>query len=292
MADDKERKDAEEKAKADAARADSDKLDMILRGIDSVRKDVEGCNSRMDAFEMKEKEKADAVRKDAEEKEKSEKEEKEKADKARKDGEDPDEAKRLAADKAKKDSDDAMMADKAKKDAEEEEKKKADAARADSAGDLKALIKAQSEQIAALAARIPKDLTDADLGSLTAAQSRADSVFTAFGERAPRFMSSEPLSAYERRLANGLKKHSDRFKDVNLDLLGADAFTPIQESIYADALVRARNPNDIAKGKMREVTRTTPSGHTVTEFFGDESAHFVGQFSRAPRMVNGIRMAN
>ena len=66
-------KDIEDK-KADAARADAEKradekLDMLLKGIDSVKEMMDATNRRMDAFEEEEKKKADAMRKDAEKEE-------------------------------------------------------------------------------------------------------------------------------------------------------------------------------------------------------------------------------
>lgn len=266
---DKARKDAEEKE-----RMDGEKLDQMLKGIDGLRSDLADCNKRMDAWD----------------------EEKKKADALRKDGEGGTEAERLAADKAKKDAEDAekekAKADKAKADAEEEEKKKADAARADSVETLKDQLKKQDEQIKALAAKIPASVTDADYHALVARQSRADDIFTAFGERAPRPQVGETEGMYRRRIAGLLQKHSDQWKEVVLDAMPDIAFDKIESQVYADAATRARMPNDLAKNAIRERTRDLGTGHKVTEFFGGEGAHFVRGFSRNVRRVRGIRMAN
>ena len=254
--DDAARKDAEEKERQDAETAD-----MILKGIDALRSDIAACNNRMDAWDEENKKKADGAKKDGE-------------------GEDLDEdteAKRLAADKAKKDAD------------EEDEKAKAKAdARADSVENLKRVMEAQQRTIDALLARtVPP--RDEDVRALTAAQARADEVFVAFGERAPRFLPGETEGMYRRRLASTLKKHSKVWSGVDLDTLQSNAFDIGEAQVYADALVAARAPNDLGVGAIREVSKQTSSGHTVTEFFGGPGAHFVKGFARPARRVKSFR---
>ena len=260
-----------EMEKADAARADAEKrmdeqLDQILKGIDSLRSDMAGCNSRMDAFEEKE-------RKDAEEREKEE----------RKDGdEEPEDtkAKRLAADKARKDEED----EKVKKDAEEKE-------RADSVSNLAKMVKDQAETIKSLTALVRQPIADTDRAALSQVQARADEVQIQLGKRAPQPLVGESPVAYRRRMADDLKQYSDRFKDERLDSLPDSLFAKLEDQIYADAATYARNPNDLKSGQMREITKRTPSGHIVTEFQGS-GAHFVQQFSRTARRVKSFRTGN
>ena len=286
---DKARKDAAEKAERDdAARADAmkrsdEKLDMLLAGIDSIRSDVASCNSRMDAWEKEDKERKDA------------------AEKARKDaaGEDfseEEKAKRLAADKARRDSEEEedKKKEKAKADAAEEEKKKADAAKEDAAradSSSAAVIEGLKGQIAELASRIPKQRTDDDYAAMIKVQARADEIFVAHGLRAPQPLPNETELPYRLRCADSLKKHSTKYAKMNLGLLSTDAeaFGLVENEIYADAMLRAREPNDIPAGRIRSVTKSV-NGHQITEFFGSDT-HFVKGMTRPARKVAGFRMA-
>lgn len=254
---DKSRKDAEERERADA-----EKLDMLLKGIDSLRSDIASCNSRMDAW--------DEGKKEPEEK---------KADEGEPEAEDV-KAERMAADKAKKDAEEE----------EKEEAKKADAARADSVDEVRQLLARQSEEIKRLSALVRQPVPESFLAELTAAQARADDVQIQLGSRAPQPMFGESPLAYRRRLAGDLAKYSDRWKGIKLDSLDAATFEQVESQVYADAAVRARTPNDIAPGRMREVRKTLASGHVVTEFYGADS--FVKGFSRPARRVRGIRTGN
>ena len=242
-----EKKAAEEKTKADAekleredrARKDAEsgeKLDKLLSHLDSLGK-------RMDAWEGEEKE-----RKDAEEKEKmSEDERKVAADKAKKDAEEAEREEERKADKAKKDAED----DKARKDAEEIRKAVAD-----------------------MAARIPATMSDADYNALADAQSRADSVYLAFGKSAPQPMRGETPLAYRVRLLNGVKEHSPGFKNVALDkvaLADTKALDSIEPQIYADAEAVARSPVTVADGELRCITKHV-GAHIFNEYVGQPAA--------------------
>lgn len=244
-------KEEMEKEREDAARKDaSDKLDVLLKGVSDAATKMDACMQRMDAFEAKEKERDDAARKDA-----AEKEEKEKADKAKKDADEKEKA----------------------------EKEKADSTRADSVAGLSKRLEESEKTIAALLGRVPKDLTDAELATMTGIQSRADEVFVQFGKRAPRAQLGETPIAYRRRLAEHLRPFSDKWKSIELSAVRDDAFEgQVENQIYADAALRAMQPNDLDPGSIREIKRTTPSGHIETSFVGN-NYHFVKRFSRPPQ---------
>lgn len=239
----KDRKDAEEKAKADA-RADEDAA--AKKRFD--RKDGESEDDRGKRFDAIEKACADEFEKAGE-------------------------AKEVAADRAKKDRADAeeemMAADKKRHD--EEEKAKADAA-ASLAGVTAESVKAMQKQIADLTALVPKAVTDTDYAALLDAQSRADSVYMQHGLQAPRALNGESVLAYRKRLARGLQAHSDRWKTQDLLKLDDGAFVVVEEQIFADSVVAAANPADLADGVLRPIVRKLDSGHTVTEFRGSPSA--------------------
>ncbi len=254
-----ENKDIEKKAdgadcpdkKADAGTENI--KDLIVGLADSVNKRFDALASRMDSFESEKK--ADAARKDNE----------------GKNGDDEDvKAKEIAADKARKDGDD--------KDKEELEKAKADAdrARADAAG--------LSKRLADLESRLPKPLTDTDYHAMADTQARADSVYNALGKRAaPRPLDGETPDLYARRIAGQLKAHSKNFKDMDLNSLNPEAFAKIESMIYADAASYAARPDDIGDFELRPVSRTTDSGHKVTEFYGKTS--FVSGMKPPVRIV-------
>jgi flagellar biosynthesis GTPase FlhF len=159
------------------------------------------AKAKADAEEAAKKEKADAEAKEAEEA-------KAKAD---------------AEEKAAKEKADAD--EKAKADAEEAErmaKEKADS-------DLR-------REIAELRSRIPTELSDADRNELADAQIKADSVFSAFGQRAPSPVSGEKPLAYRRRLLVKLQEHSPDFKGVDLSAIAdAQLLNIAEKQIYADA---------------------------------------------------------
>ena len=252
----KARKDADDKEKEEAERADKarkdadDKLSAIADAVGSLAK-------RMDAWE--EEKKADKARKDAEEKEAEEK---------------------AKADAEACEAEEKAKADKAKKDAEEEEEKK----RADAAAKADADL---ASRLAAVESRLPRALTDAEVALFADAQSRADSVMAAFGKQAPRPLDGESLLGYRRRLANMLKEHSPDCKDANLAAIADDtAFGIIETRIYKDALEAAKNPVDMQEGELRPIHRTDAAGRRITEWVGKGT--FVRQFAAPVQRVTDI----
>jgi 8-oxo-dGTP pyrophosphatase MutT (NUDIX family) len=127
---------------------------------------------------------------------------------------------------------------------------------------------------------------DDDRAAYADAQARADSVYAAFGDAAPRPLQGEGLMAYRRRLARKLQPHSAAWKDVKLDALGdAAALTVAEGQIYADAAKAARNPVDLPNGQLMEITRTDATGRRISEFRGSPSAWMDGFKAPAQRMV-------
>ena len=237
MKDDAARKDAEDKERADRARADAEageKLDKILAHVDSLGK-------RMDAMEATETPpKADA--------------EEEGEDKPKADAEEEGEAK----EKADAEEDIARL----KADADvEEAKEKADKAIADAAD--------ARRRIADVEKMLPKQLSDADYAAMADAQAKADRVFQAFGDSAPRPLQGEDLNGYRRRLANRLREHSPALKDVNLHAINdAAAFEFMEKQVYADAMAAALSPVDLPEGVLREMRSPDLTGRQITTFAG------------------------
>ncbi len=301
MSDEKEKADAarkdaeekEEKAKADAAKADADagqKLDVILKHLDSLGKRMDAYDAKMDSAA------ADAAKKDAEEKEKEEAEKK--ADKAKKDAEEPkgekekEDPEKLAADKAKKDESEA--AEKAEMKKNEEDEKKKDAARKDSDEAMRKQIADLQATVSQMSGRIPKPVTDAEYAAMASVQSVADNVFSAHSKSAPRPMDGETLIGYRRRLAGELKHHSPEWKDVDLGVIAVDskAFDNVEKKIYADAMEAAIHPN-IGDGEfLREVRRRDPdTGHLIKEYYGQPRT-WMSAFSGGPPRLATFNLDN
>lgn len=228
---DKARKDAEEKAKADAAiKADAEEKDFRSKMMDAMGKLTAHCDSlgkRIDAMSGG--------------------------------------AEDLVADKAKKDAEEEEAKKKADADKEEEEaKKKADSEKikADSAEAIR--------RIAAVESKLPKQMSDADFSALADAQARADDVFNGFGLKAPRPLDGETVTGYNRRATAALKTHSPRWKDIDLATIADDkAFGIIQDQVYADAVEASNHPVDLEAGELRAIpTIDRMTGQRVISFKG------------------------
>lgn len=228
---------------------------------DSIPKEAE----KMDKEELKalmrecmadmQKEKADSEAKEKADAE--EKEAKEKADAEAKEKADAQE-KSEAEEKAAKEKADAEAKEKA--DAEEAErmaKEKADS-------DLR-------REIAELKSRIPVELSDAERNELADAQIKADSVFSAFGKRAPGPLSGEKPLSYRRRLLVQLQEHSKDFKSVDLSAIAdAQLLNIAEKQIYADAQSAASL--SVGPGQLREIKRADATGRLISTFEGDPEA--------------------
>ena len=153
-------------------------------------------------------------------------------------------------------------------------------------------VKPLSQRLDDLSARIPKVLADADREAFADAQARADTVYHALGSSAPRPMDGEDLLAYRRRLAKGVQAHSGTWKDISIGTLGAEAFGVAENQVYADAMISARNPTDLAENELREITKTDTTGRRITSFVGRPGA-WMNDFSTGRRIVerfdNGSR---
>lgn len=120
---------------------------------------------------------------------------------------------------------------------------------------------------------------DEDLNAIGKVLSRADSVYIALGQNAPRHRPGESILGLRRRIAADLKQHT-KWKEAEMSLLAADdaTFTRVEDEIYKEALDFARSPARIPAGELRMTTSRLDSGHTVHEFHG-ESGAWMNQFA-------------
>jgi 8-oxo-dGTP pyrophosphatase MutT (NUDIX family) len=168
-------------------------------------------------------------------------------------------------------------ADKAKADAEEEAEKKAKAD-ADEEADKKAKADAEAAAMADAAEEEGK----------SEAQAKADSVYSQFGQSAPRAMQGESLLAYRRRLASKLKVHSADYKDINLSVIADSGLLTVAENrIYADAVAAARTPAEVQGGQLLEIKTADRSGRMISTFRGHPDS-WMRQFKSPARRVSRI----
>lgn len=161
---------------------------------------------------------------------------------------------------------------KSKADAEEEEaKEKADGEKEGKALADTAALKQRMDE---MEGKIPRDLTDEEAASMADAQSKADSIYVALGQSAPRPAAGESALAYRRRTLKGLQEHSPDWKDVDLSKMDSAALVIAEKHIRADSLVFANSPKSAPVGSLRMVRKTTEAGHRINEFVGDIGVTF------------------
>lgn len=212
------------------------------------------AKEKADAEEAAKKEKADAEAKEAEEA-------KAKAD---------------AEEKAAKEKADAEAKEKADADAKEAEEK---AAKEKADADIR-------RELAELKSRIPTELSDAERNEVADAQVKADSVFSAFGKRAPAPLSGEKPLSYRRRLLVQLQEHSPDFKSVDLSSIADAALLGFAEKqIYADAQSAASLT--VGPGMLREIKRADATGRQISTFEGDPAATWA-PFQSGKRQVTSF----
>lgn len=230
-------------------------MDARLEKADSEAKE------KADADEAAKKEKADAETKEAEDaKAKADADGKEGKDKA-----DGDDLKKLENEAKGED-------DRLERERKERERDKADA-------DLR-------REIAELKSRIPTDLTDAERNEVADAQVKADSVFSAFGKRAPMPLSGEKPLAYRRRMMVQLQEHSPDFKAVDLSAINDPALLGFAEKqIFADA--QASASTSVGPGALREIKRADATGRLISTFEGDPAVTWA-PFQLGKRQLIGI----
>lgn len=246
--------------KSDSIPKEAEKMDeekivaLINKAIDArmAKADEErDAKAKADAEEAAKKEKADAEEKEAEEA------------------------------KAKSDADEKA----AKEKADADEKAKADAEEAECMAKEKADSDLRRE-IAELRSRIPTELSDAERNELADAQIKADSVFSAFGQRAPSPVSGEKPLAYRRRLLVKLQEHSPDFKGVDLSAIAdAQLLNIAEKQIYADAQSAASL--SVGPGQLREIKRADATGRMISTFEGDPAAAWA-PFKSGKRQVTAF----
>jgi hypothetical protein len=119
-------------------------------------------------------------------------------------------------------------------------------------------------------------------------QAAADTACRAWGAAAVPPLHGEQLLDYRRRLLRPLMKHSTQFKDVNVDELAEPLISPIERSVFADAIKASHDNSSVPEDYLREVTTTDATGRRITSFYGQPRV-WLNQFSGNRRRLIGIR---
>ncbi|MHB1267078.1 MAG: hypothetical protein ACYCY2_05670 [Acidithiobacillus ferriphilus] len=242
-------------------RADEGQGEEIPAWADSLKKGIDSIGSRMDAIEKDRKDAAEAARPVE-------------ADAARKDDWGLPDNRRDASE---------TEAEKARKDAED--KAREDSARKDAAAS--AATRAQTAKIAELEARLNAvylEPTIEDRNLLAETRNRADGLYQALtGQPASSPQPGESPIGYRKRMADGLRKYSERMKEVRLDALAGEAFAVVEDHIYTDAHAAIRSDAIVPAGQLRAI-KTMDRGRERTEYVGDSSVTW------APFMAGAYRV--
>ena len=279
-------------------------LDRLLKGVDALCDRLDAMEKRMDSMshsrkdddeERDDDEEEKAPRKDARHRKDDDEEEKapRKDDDEEMEGAAKGEPEELAADKkSRKDSKPRKDGEESfKKWAEQEGKEPAhkadddDDSRKDSSRAMNKHIAAEIRRLSESVARMPKSMSDADYAAMADHQARADSVYGAFGERAPAPLQGEALGSYRVRLAKGVQKHSAAWKGVSLRDLPGTALDIAEAQIYADAQSAAKSPTDVPMGQLREIRRRDAADRVITEFVGEPNS-WMGAFRTPARAIS------
>jgi hypothetical protein len=109
-----------------------------------------------------------------------------------------------------------------------------------------------------------------DISELADLHQRYDAAYSSVGAGgAPSPLPSETKFSYRRRLASGLARFSDSWRQSDLFRLGSDAMRAAEAQILSDvAAVVADKTVPNSDGSLREIKTRDISGREVTEFGG------------------------
>jgi hypothetical protein len=119
-------------------------------------------------------------------------------------------------------------------------------------------------------------------------QAAADTALRSWGGSAPPPMSGERLLDFRRRLLRPLLKYSTQFKDVDLDELKEPLFSPIEKSVYSDAIRASTDASSVPEDYLREIITVDKTGRRISSFVGQPRA-WMSAFAGQRRRLIGIR---
>jgi hypothetical protein len=119
-------------------------------------------------------------------------------------------------------------------------------------------------------------------------QSEADTACRAWSGAAPAPLHGERLLDFRRRLLRPLMKYSKEFATVDVDELAEPLLTPIEKSVFADAIRASTDNASAPENYLREVVTVDATGRRISTFYGMPKT-WLAQFAGQRRRLIGIR---
>jgi hypothetical protein len=119
-------------------------------------------------------------------------------------------------------------------------------------------------------------------------QSMADTAWRAWSGAAPAPLFGEQLLNFRRRLLRPLMKHSKEFAAVDVDELNEPLITPIEKSVFADAIRASADNSSVPDDYLREVITTDATGRRISTFYGQPRSWMNALAGQRRRLI-GIR---
>lgn len=164
------------------------------------------------------------------------------------------------------DEDEEKAEDKGTHEEEEEDRM----ARHDSA-DYQRLMR-QLRNVTSAMHRMSAPLSAKDRDTLAQAQARADSLGPALGIDITAPLAGERPFEYRRRLAGKFQKFSTATKNIDINAIPEDAFSLIEDRIYADASAAIADPETYQPGQLIERRTLDAANRPVITYTGRANA--------------------
>jgi hypothetical protein len=119
-------------------------------------------------------------------------------------------------------------------------------------------------------------------------QSMADTAWRAWSGAAPPPLSGERLLDFRRRLLRPLMKHSTQFSSVDVDELHEPLITPIEKSVFSDAIQASTDNSSVPEDFLREIVTVDKTGRRISSFIGQPRS-WMKEFAGQRRRLIGIR---
>jgi hypothetical protein len=155
-----------------------------------------------------------------------------------------------------------------------------DSVRADSAADL--------EEIENHKLKVGPTYKVAADSVIAEIQTQADRAATAWGKDAKHPWDGEGITAYRRRVAREHQKHSNSWKDVDLNTLAGQSLRNAVQQIFADSIAASSSPESYPDTLIERHVRDPISGQKRIEFYGSPSA-WTNQFKGGAMRVTAFR---
>lgn len=174
-----------------------------------------------------------------------------------------------AAEKEKKEQERADAEEQEKKSKEEQERADAEAAEAQARADAEAAAAEKARADEEEKKRVEEE-TKSDAEAMAGEQVKADSAFSAIGQKAPSPHAGELSSDYIKRTLSIMQKYAPTFASANIRAI-ADSATlkTMQDAIFSEARKEFERKVNTTPGRLIEMVRHDAAGRPVRHYQGD-----------------------